>query len=143
MDIMNFLNLDTSIPGGYPPPPVILLYNFQNEERTHKIRRYLQKSGVDIREVTPVDFLHPLGYLFGLPGFEPCPRFNMGESFSDEMMVMKDFSSTQLNAFLQFFRDNGLESVALKSVLTPVTTHWNSLELHKELTAEHQAMKKD
>lgn len=44
MDTMNFLNLDTSIPGGYPPPPVILLYNFQNEERTHKIRRYLQKA---------------------------------------------------------------------------------------------------
>ena len=140
---MNFLNLDTLIPGGYHPSPRILLYNFQKDERTRLIRRYLTRDGIDIREVQPGEFLHPLGYLFEIPGFESCPHFNMGESFSDEMMVMKDFSHPQLNAFLQFFRDNQLETVPLKAMLTPVTAHWNSLQLHSELETEHQAMKKD
>ena len=58
------------------------------------------------------------------------------------MMVMKDFSKQQLNDFLQFFRDNQLETVSLKAMLTPITVHWNSLQLHSELEAEHQAMKK-
>ena len=142
MATKNSLNLDTFIPGGYQPAPQILLYNFQEDERSRLIRRYLAKDGIEIREVQPGEFLHSLGYLFKIPGFEPCPQFNMGKSFTDEMMVMKDFSKQQLNDFLQFFRDNQLEAVSLKAMLTPITVHWNSLQLHSELEAEHQAMKK-
>ena len=43
MDTMNSLNLETFIPGGYQPAPQILLYNFQEDERSRLIRRYLRK----------------------------------------------------------------------------------------------------
>ena len=62
----------------------------------------------------------------------------MGENFSEEMLVTKDFSNSQMDAFLQFFRDNQLKNVDLKAVLTPVTVHWNSMELYRELKKEHQ-----
>ena len=68
-------------------------------------------------------------------------QVSMGENFSEEMLVMKDFSNSQMDAFLQFFRDNQLKNVDLKAVLTPVTVHWNSMELYRELKKEHQELR--
>jgi hypothetical protein len=120
----------------------ILLYNFKEEARTQQMRRYLRQNGVSIRVVQPAEYLHPLGFLLGLPGFEKNPMFNLGQNFSEEMLVMADFGEKQLEDFLQFFRIHELEPVALKAVLTPITRHWNSLQLHDELIREHQAMKR-
>ena len=122
--------------------PQILMYNFQEEKRTHLIRQYLNRAGIGIRVVQTPDFLESLGYLFGLPGFSRNPQFNMGNNFSDEMIVLKDFSREQLDSFLAFFRQNGLKSVSLKAVLTPVTQHWTSMQLYEELRKEHEAMQR-
>lgn len=120
--------------------PQVLLYNFRQDERTRLLRRYLRKNGISVRMVETAEFLHPLGYLFGLPGFTPCPQFNMGGNFHEEMMVMGNLSGAQTDGLLDFFRSSGLEPVDLKAVLTPVTAHWSSLKLHDELSKEHKAM---
>lgn len=119
----------------------ILLYNFKDEERLRKIRRYLNRQKVSIRMVQAPEYLESLGYLFGIPGFSKNPMFNLGGNFQEEMMVMNGFTDGQLDAFLAFFRENSLPPVRLKAVLTPVTRHWNSLRLYKELSREHAAMK--
>ena len=62
--------------------------------------------------------------------------------FSDEMIVLKDFSSAQMDGFLAFFRENQIPPVALKAMLTPVTQHWSSIQLHDELSREHTLMHK-
>lgn len=122
--------------------PSVLLYNFNDPDRLRIIRRYLNRQKVNVRIVTIPEFLHPLGYLFELPGFQPSTQFNLGKNFSDEMMVLKDFSSEQMDAFLAFFREEQIPSVALKAMLTPVTQHWSSIQLHDELAKEHQMMHK-
>lgn len=123
--------------------PEALLYNFNDPERLRQIRRYLNKQKVKTRIVTAPEFLHPLGYLFELPGFQPSSGFNLGANFSDEMLVLKDFSSEQMDAFLAFFREEQIPSVALKAMLTPVTQHWSSVQLHDELAKEHKMMHKN
>ena len=120
--------------------PETLLYNFNDPERLRQIRRYLNRQKVKTRIVTAPEFLHPLGYLFEIPGFHPSSQFNLGSNFSDEMIVLKDFSSEQLDEFLAFFKENGLLPVNLKAMLTPVTVHWDSLKLHDELMKEHTEM---
>ena len=107
--------------------PEALLYNFNDPERLRQIRRYLNRQKVKTRIVTAPEFLHPLGYLFEIPGFHPSSQFNLGNNFSDEMIVLKDFSSAQMDSFLAFFRENQLPPVALKAMLTPVTQHWSSI----------------
>ena len=67
--------------------PAVLLYNFNDPDRLRIIRRYLNRQKVKVRIVTTPEFLHPLGYLFELPGFQPCAQFNLGKNFSEEMMV--------------------------------------------------------
>ena len=119
-----------------------LLYNFSDPERLRQIRRYLNRQKVKTRIVTAPESLHPLGYLFELPGFRPSSQFNLGNNFSDEMLVLKDFSSKQMDGFLAFFRENQIPSVALKAMLTPVTKHWSSVRLHDELSKEHKLMHK-
>ena len=120
--------------------PEALLYNFNEPERLRQIRRYLNRQKVKARLVTAPEYLHPLGYLFEIPGFHPSSQFNLGSNFSDEMIVLKDFSSEQLDEFLAFFKENGLLPVNLKAMLTPVTVHWDSLKLHDELMKEHTEM---
>ena len=77
--------------------PETLLYNFNDPERLRQIRRYLNRQKVKTRIVTAPEFLHPLGYLFEIPGFHPSSQFNLGSNFSDEMIVLKDFSSAQMD----------------------------------------------
>lgn len=122
--------------------PAALLYNFNDPDRLRLIRRYLNRQKVKVRIVTTPEFLHPLGYLFELSGFQPSTQFNLGANFSDEMLVLKDFSSEQMDAFLAFFREEQISSVALKAMLTPVTQHWSSVQLHDELAKEHKMMHK-
>lgn len=118
----------------------ILLYNFKDDERTKQMLRYLNIAGISCKTVTVTEYLHPLGYLFGLPGFAPSPQFNLGGNFTEEMLVMHQFSPEQQTAFLNFFHANHLTPVSLKAVLTPVTCHWSSLKLHEELSKEHAFM---
>lgn len=118
----------------------ILLYNFKDEERLRKIRRYLNKHKVSVRMVQPSEYLESLGFLFEIPGFTRNPVFNLGQNFQEEMMILKDFSSEQLDEFLAFFKENGLPPVNLKAMLTPVTVHWDSVKLHDELMKEHAVM---
>lgn len=120
--------------------PAALLYNFHNPERLRLIRRYLNRRKIKTRIVTTPDFLHPLGYLFEIPGFSPSGEFNLGHNFSEEMLVLKDFSVEEMDAFLAFFHENQIPSVDLKAMLTPVTQHWTSIQLHDELTKEHHLM---
>lgn len=120
--------------------PKILLYNFTMDDRTIKIGRWLTKEKIPARIVETPEFLHPLGFLFEIPGFQPNPRFNLGGNFKEEMVVLKDFSDAQLNSFLRFFRENALAPVELKAVLTPVTQHWSSLRLYEELKQEYKAL---
>lgn len=119
----------------------ILCYHLPWDERTRKLRRYLNKAHIQLRMVEPAEFLHPLGFLFEIPGFGPSPQFNLGQNFSEEMLVMKDFSNEQLDAFLAFFREEGLAPVTLKAILTPVNQHWNSLRLYEELKKENSSFK--
>ena len=86
----------------------ILMYNFKEDERTRQISRYLNIAGISCKTVPVTDYLHPLGYLFGLTGFSPSPQFNLGGNFSDEMLVMHNFSQEQQTDFLGFFHRNGL-----------------------------------
>lgn len=118
----------------------ILLYNFVENERYRQIRRYLNKSHIELHIVRAPEFSKPLGALFQLPCFPDQSVFLPGENFREEMIVMKDFSPQELDDFLAFFHKNSLAPVELKAVLTPVTIHWNSVQLYKELKKEQKAM---
>ena len=92
--------------------PEILLYNFKADDRFRQIRRFLNHAKVNVRIVHTPEFLQPLGTLFEIPGFAKNTLFNISGNFTEEMIVMKDFSETLMDDFLNFFKENQLACVA-------------------------------
>ena len=101
----------------------ILLYNFKDEDRLRQIRRYLNRHRISVRMVQQPEYLESLGFLFEIPGFSKNPVFNLGKNFQEEMMVLKDFSSEQLDEFLAFFKENGLLPDELMKEHTEMYSH--------------------
>ncbi len=119
----------------------VLLYNIA-ADKLKKIRMILLRLGLQGRVVTAEDFAQPVGQLAGLAGFSPAEtaQEDAGEAFREEMLVMCDLPSTVFSAFLNALRQNRCP-VALKAVLTETNAGWSSVRLHRELAAEHAAMR--
>ena len=62
--------------------------------------------------------------------------------FSEEMLLFAHFPETLLSRFLQGWKTAGLPPVALKAVLTDTNRDWNSLELHEQLVAERDSIRR-
>lgn len=122
--------------------PQVLLFSFLPEERTMRIIRYLTAQGISVRTVCTEDFGETLGYLFSLPGFEQRSARAFAASSVPEMLVMHGFNQETLDAFLRFFREEGVRRVELKAVLTPTNAVWTAAELSRHLTAERDALQK-
>ncbi|MCF2641494.1 MAG: DUF3783 domain-containing protein [Lachnospiraceae bacterium] len=119
--------------------PTILFYNLDNE-KGRKIKLICLKLKIRIKKADKNDYFQPIGSLFGL--MEPSENVSFSENtFSDEMLVMKDFSNQLLDRFLLEFKKNHIERVDLKAILTPDNISWNSIKLHEELVKEHESMK--
>lgn len=122
--------------------PSVLMYNFDMDERTRKIRRYLNRTKVRVRMVEAPDYSQPLGVLFELPGYVRVPMFHLSGTFKEEMLVMQGFSQEQLDGLLNLFKEEDIAPVELKAVLTVVNEHWTSIQLHEELMKERAMMEK-
>ena len=120
----------------------VLLYNL-SKEKLSKIRFLLFKLGLEGRVVSPEEFHLPVGALAGAEGLSPAPEASEApqEDFSEEMLVMCGLSSAQFSGFLNALRQNRC-GVSLKAVLTETNARWSSVELHRELRREHEALQK-
>ena len=58
------------------------------------------------------------------------------------MLVMAGLTSHQMNQLLQGMRRKKIPPVELKAMLTATNGSWNAYQLHKELSLEHEAMRR-
>lgn len=117
---------------------IILAYHM-DDSRLGKLRYLCLRLGVVVQPVDPADYALPLAVLCGLaqrPEIIPVPE----SEFDDEMLVMQGFSGSQINTLLATMKQFRFAPVALKAMVTPTNIQWNSIQLHRELLAEHQAM---
>lgn len=115
-----------------------LLYNISDPGKRMKIKLCLYKLGIGCIDVAPEDFGRPVGQLLGL---ETAASGEDAEPFSEEMLVMHALSSRQFSALLDALRRERVP-VALKAVVTETNQTWSSSRLHRELAAEHAAMRR-
>ena len=116
--------------------PVLFLYNLDNP-RGAKIRRMCLPLGVRTKLVPPQ--AHGLT-LEQLIGGAPAPE-DGAPGFSDELLLLVDFTNAQMDALFVGFRRAKIPPVALKAVLTPTNRSWTSVQLHQELLREHEAVR--
>lgn len=119
-------------------PSVMLVYNIQGEKAA-QLKLLAMRLRVRVREVAAKEYGETLAALCGMePLTAAAPA---GEPFADEMLVLANFTSAQLNEFLGGFRHGRIAPVNLKAVLTDTNMRWHSQALHRELTEEHKAMR--
>lgn len=119
--------------------PQVLLFNMAADERTRQIEAFLRQHRIQVRHVQHVEFRQKLGYLLDLPGFTDAGCC-FAPAFSDEMAVMSGFDAQQLNTFLDFFRQAGLQRIEWKAMLTPTNVNWDALTLYSHLRAERAGL---
>ena len=115
--------------------PMLYLYNLDNP-RGAKIRRVCLPLGVRTALVPPQAHVLTLEEL--TTGTQPPPDGAPG--FPDELLLLVGFTSAQMDALFQGFRRARIAPVALKAVLTPTNRSWTSVQLHRELLQEHEAV---
>lgn len=117
----------------------ILLYNLNND-KGRRIGNLCRKLSIPVRTVDTHDYLQPLGSLVGLPGFSADRPAYQGAAFSDEMMLFNDFADKPLYDFLAQYREAGIDPVPLKAGITPTNAYWDSIQLFRAISEEHQMM---
>ena len=83
---------------------IIFLYNIPDDESGKKLKGVCFRMGIRVREITPDQFHHPLGYLAGLPGFEAAQDSTVNRTFSEAMLVMKQFTSKRMDELFRQWR---------------------------------------
>ncbi len=113
----------------------LLLFNIQDEKKRTAIRLLSIRLGFDFRDIQPdrqnvkiIDLLS--GTDFRNPAIAP---------FTEEMMVMHRFSSSDMHMLLDTMRNNGC-SVKLKCIVTETNKSWTASRLYRELAEEEKAM---
>lgn len=119
---------------------VALLYNFAGTQKGRKIKFVLIRMGIRIKNIEKKDYLQPAGALAGVPGtLADQPEYEK-EGFTEEMLVMYNFTEKQLDEMLLRFRKEKIPKIELKAVITPTNCNWNSLKLFEEIKKERQQM---
>ena len=116
--------------------PVLLCYNLK-DDAFKIVRLAAMRFKIRVRPVPRSEYGETLAALCGM---EPPKGLPVPGDFEDTMLVMAHLSSLQASQFLQALRRLGVPPIALKAMLTPTNSAWNSFTLHSELSSEHAAL---
>lgn len=127
----------------------LVLYYSTGDPRMKKkemmMKSVLVRMGVKIRNVTPDQVLESVGYLAGVPGFEKREAVDLAETeempqITEQMLVMKDFTSRRIDTFLLNLRKAKVPKINLKAIVTEQNAGWSFYHLYEEIGEEHRKM---
>ena len=140
----------------------VLYYTPEKTERTAKLKAVFVRQGLRIRNVGKDELGETVGYLAGIRGYEPfrpasakaqeeaagegagengeISQINKIGEIPEEVLVMKGFTSRQIDDLLLGIRKAGLPKIALKAIITDQNAGWTFYHLYEEIKKEHEAM---
>ncbi len=130
---------------------MVLYYNPNPGPDVAKLKGVLVRMGIRIKNVGPEQVKQKVGYLAGMPGFaetdsvdkESMDKESETSFITEEMLVMKNFSSRRIDELLANLRKAGVPKIALKAVITEQNSQWTFCQLYEELREEHKAMTRE
>ncbi len=121
----------------------VLYYNPgtpETMEHTALMKSVLVRMGIRIKNISSHQVMEQVGYLAGLPGFESAGEVEELPQIPEQVMVLKQFSGSRIDALLMNLRKAGVPKIELKAVLTESNSKWTFYQLYEELRQEHEAM---
>lgn len=119
----------------------ILAYNF-TAERLQMLKMVALLCKAQVKAVAREDMLQPVGYLAGVKDIAPVSERYAGDEATAEMIFLCGFDRPALDKLLVAIKKSKLQRIELKAMLTPHNASWSGLELLKEISEEHEYMKK-
>lgn len=119
----------------------ILAYNF-TAERLQMLKMVALLCKAQVKAVAREDMLQPVGYLAGVKGVEAVGEKYSGAEATEEMIFLCGFDRPILDKLLVAIKKSKLKRIELKAMLTPHNAGWSGVELLKEISEEHEYMKK-
>ncbi|MCQ2452727.1 MAG: DUF3783 domain-containing protein [Oscillospiraceae bacterium] len=120
---------------------LVLLYT-TNKDKAAAIEKLCGRLGFQFRRLTPMDigcavaavvsgdYKFPLGRKAPLPAAYSQP----------ELLVFSGLKDKSLDRFLQQYKKEELQPIALKAVVTPFNCNWTIYDLTQQLQREHDAL---
>lgn len=122
---------------------MVLFYSPAAGERSGKLKSVFVRQGIRIRNIAPEQMEETVGYLAGMEGFGPRETAaeageKRPEPPSEEVLIMKNFTSRRIDELLLAIRKAGLSRVELKAVVTPTNAQWSFYRLYEEIREERE-----
>lgn len=115
---------------------IILTFGL-GKEKLNAVRSSASKNGMQVKEISRINYGQKLGFLAGIQGFHKEKTNYNGPDFPLEMMVFSGAESSQMDAFLADYKQSGAAGIPLKAIITPHNIFWTAEALYKELWKEH------
>lgn len=118
----------------------VLYYTPEQASKVITLKGVFVRLGIRIKNIEPEQVMQQVGYLAGLPGFEEQEITEPIPTIEEEVLVLKNFTSRDIDVLLQQIRKAGLPKIALKAVLTESNSKWTFYRLYQEIKEEHEVM---
>lgn len=115
---------------------IVLTFDL-GKEKLRAVRTAAQKNGIQVKEISRINYGQKLGTLAGIQGFHKDKTVYSGSDFPLEMMVFSGIDSVQMDNFLADYRQTGAPVIPLKAVITPHNVFWTAEALFHELQKEY------
>lgn len=116
----------------------VLYYTPERSERTTKLKSIFVRQGLRIRNIQKEEFNETVGYLAGIKGYEKTDQSQEEREIPVEVLVMKGFTSRQIDDLLLAIRKAGLSKIDLKAIITDQNAGWTFFRLYEEIKKEHE-----
>lgn len=118
----------------------VLYYAPEQTPKVNQLKGVLVRLGIRIKNIEPEQVTQKVGYLAGLDGFEEQETEGELPEIKEEVLVMKNFTGSDIDELLIHMKKVGVPKVALKAVLTESNSQWTFYQLYQEIKKEHETM---
>lgn len=121
----------------------VLYYTPVQSPKVIKLKGVLVRMGIRIKNIKPEQVWQTVGFLAGYDGFEEQKSEGEYPALEEEILVMKDFTSSRIDELLKNLRKAGVEKIQLKAIVTENNKEWTFFQLYEEIKEEHDRMSQE
>ena len=122
--------------------PMILYYDNGQEAKRKSLEKAALHLGITFVPVTGAHFLQTVGHLAKVKGFpaKKVPPFQSSPEITKDVLVMCNFTEEKLDILLKAMKDGTIPQVALKAVLTAMSSLYPHTQVTTKLTTKAKAL---
>jgi hypothetical protein len=118
-----------------------IFYQIGDKKKEKDFLALCRKLGFSVKALKGSDIGKEIGVLAGMNRINGKNHEKVPESYQmPELLIFSGVPNTELDRFLEEYKQAGIEPVGLKAIVTPHNLSWTIYELTAELVRERTAI---